>query len=174
MRISELADLDWRAIDFKRNVIELKDERRNKNSRQKRIPTTKGGKSRILPIHEHLLRLLKAKAANATSSKVFRAAKGGNLRANNVRQLLVDRVIVPLSVSFPSLVDEVGLKDARLHSFRHFFCSECAARGVPEQVVKSWLGHQSSAMVRRYFHLHDEESQRQIRKLDFLDETAVS
>jgi integrase len=45
-----------------------------------------------------------------------------------------------------------------------------STRGVPEQVVMAWLGHADSKMVRHYYHLHDDEAQRQMRRLQFLDE----
>jgi integrase len=56
----------------------------------------------------------------------------------------------------------------RLHSFRHYFCSRYANSGVPEQVVMAWLGHADSKMVRHYYHLHDDEAQRQMKRLQFL------
>jgi hypothetical protein len=34
----------------------------------------------------------------------------------------------------------------------------CGNNGVPEQMLMSWLGHQSSRMIRRYYHAHDEAS----------------
>jgi integrase len=39
---------------------------------------------------------------------------------------------------------------------------------VPEQVVMTWLGHRDSQMVRHYYHLHDDEAQRQMKRLNFL------
>jgi hypothetical protein len=39
---------------------------------------------------------------------------------------------------------------------------------VPEQVVMAWLGHHDSARVKHYYHLHDDEAQRQMRRLNFL------
>jgi integrase len=73
-----------------------------------------------------------------------------------------------LADEFPTPDGEVGFVHGRLHSFRHFFCSTCANRGVPEQVVMSWLGHQQSAVLRVYYHLHHRESKLQMRKLDFI------
>jgi hypothetical protein len=55
-----------------------------------------------------------------------------------------------------------------------FFCSTCANSGVPEQVVMKWLGHQSSNMLRHYYHLHDEEGQRQVQKLNFMGKPAAA
>ena len=113
----------------------------------------------MFPIQEQLRRLLVEKSSKGQEGNVFRAPKGGPLLANNVRQALIEKVIVPLSAKFPSSENEIGLKDGRLHSFRHFFCTECANSGVPEQVIMRWLRHQSSTMIRRYYHLHDEEAQ---------------
>lgn len=167
MRISELASLNWVNVDLNKNVIALKDERRSRIALRRKARTTKNSKGRSFPIHPDLRRLLDRKADRGTQGNVFSAQKGGKLLARNVLQALIDHVIEPLSDQFPSPEEEIGFKDGRLHSFRHFFCSECANSNIPEQVVKQWLGHQSSAMVRRYYHLKDDESQRQIKKLDF-------
>ncbi|MBC8115475.1 MAG: tyrosine-type recombinase/integrase [Candidatus Saccharimonas sp.] len=67
--------------------------------------------------------------------------------------------------SFPTKDGAVtGFIDGRLHSFRHYFCSICADSGVPEQTLMTWLGHRSSKMIRRYYHLHDEASQQAMKK----------
>jgi integrase len=39
------------------------------------------------------------------------------------------------------------------HTFRHSFCSNCAASGVDQRVINAWVGHLSEPMVRRYRHL---------------------
>ena len=31
-----------------------------------------------------------------------------------------------------------------------------------------WLGHRDSAMVRHYYHLHDDEAQRQMQRINFV------
>ncbi len=36
-----------------------------------------------------------------------------------------------------------------------------------------WLGHRESATARHYYHLHHEETQRQMKRLDFLGEAGV-
>jgi integrase len=40
-----------------------------------------------------------------------------------------------------------------------------ANNNVPEQTLKQWLGHRDSQMIRHYYHLHDEESKRQMDKI---------
>jgi len=62
--------------------------------------------------------------------------------------------------------------DGRLHSFRHAFVSTCANTDVPERIVMEWLGHKHSDMVRHYYYVHDEESRRQMDRLDPLGNKA--
>jgi hypothetical protein len=38
----------------------------------------------------------------------------------------------------------------------------------------NWLGHRNSKMVNRYYHLHDEEAQRQMSKIDFAASAAAT
>ena len=90
------------------------------------------------------------------------------MKPDTVRRILIREVIEPLTERFPSPTDEKGFRDARLHSFRHYFCSTCANSGVPERMVMEWLGHVDSEMVRHYYHLHDEEARRRMADLDFL------
>ena len=35
-------------------------------------------------------------------------------------------------------------------------------------LARNWLGHRESKMARHYYHLHDEEAQRQMQRLNFL------
>ena len=78
------------------------------------------------------------------------------------------QVLTPLAKKFPAIDGGQSFVDGRLHSFRHYFVSRCAAGGVRERVVMEWVGFADSAMVRHYFHLHDEESQRQMNGLNLL------
>jgi integrase len=45
---------------------------------------------------------------------------------------------------------------------------------VPEQVVMRWLGHQDSLMVRHYYHLHDDEAQRQMQRVNFVGDSTAT
>jgi integrase len=49
------------------------------------------------------------------------------------------------------------------HVFRHSFCSNCAAKGIDQRIINSWVGHQTEEMVRRYRHLIPNQEQSAIR-----------
>ncbi len=173
MRISELASLKWTDIDLHANMVMLKDESHSRRVTSGHPRTTKSRRDRAFPIHKDLRALLEAKHTVGKGGPIFTGPHGGVLRPDALRQALVKRVLLPLADRFPS-TDEVGFKDGRLHSCRHYFCSMCANNGVPEQVVMRWLGHQASAMVRHYYHLYDDEAQRQMQKLTFFGGTDAS
>jgi integrase len=174
LRISELASLRRTDIDLDRNVITLTDEGTQAKRRKGRtVRQTKSGRSRSFPIHADLLPVLASKPVTS-DGLIFHGPLGGRLKPDTVRQILIREVLTPLKSRFPGPRDQAGFNDGRLHSFRHFFCSTCANGGVPEQVVKEWLGHRDSVMVRHYYHLHDEEAQRQMSRLRFLEESGGS
>ena len=79
--------------------------------------------------------------------------------------MFIRDVLKPLSERFPTPEGEIGFKDGRLHSFRHFFCSLCANNNVPQQMVMRWLGRQDSKLVAHYNHQHDDEAKRQMQKI---------
>jgi integrase len=86
-----------------------------------------------------------------------------------VRNILTREVIQPLSSRFPRREGLKSFADGRLHSFRHYFASMCANQGTAERIAMEWLGHADSEMVRHYYHLHDDESRKQMAKLVLLD-----
>jgi integrase len=136
--------------------------RRSKKDRRE----TKSSRGRLLPIHPDLGEAL-GYLKKHSDGLIFHGPLGGRLKPDKVRTTLIGEVLEPLKKRFPSPEDS-GFASGRLHSFRHYFCSSCAASGVPERVVMQWLGHKDSKMVRHYFHLHDQEAQRQMRRMNFL------
>jgi integrase len=164
LRISELAALRWDDLDTKNEVLHLKDEstRAGQAGRTEDVRTTKGKRSRSLPIAPELRTVLESRTREPGRA-VFRGPKGGRLKPDTVRNIFVREVLTPLAAT-PGL--STGFADGRLHSFRHYFCSMSANRGVPQRTLMRWLGHRESDMVEHYYHLHDDESRRQMMKLD--------
>lgn len=168
MRISELAGLRWSDIDLNAGVIRVADER---SSRRKQMAgtarTTKGKRSRSIPIHP-CLRALFVSMVRSDDGFVFHAARGGRLRPNNVLHQFVDDVINVLKGQFPTPEGEIGFEHGRIHSFRHFFCSQAFLGGASEGEVREWMGHADSKIVEHYGHLRAEEARRKMNQIDFL------
>lgn len=172
LRIAETASLRWSDIDFEKSRLTLTDETGRSASSNRQRRELKSGRSRSFPLHPDLHNVLKN--MKQSDAYVFHGPRGGRLKPDTVRRLLIKHVIDPLAQKFPSPDGEQGFKDGRLHSFRHYFCSTCANNNVPERMVMDWLGHADSEMLRRYYHLHDEESRSQMNSLDFLGGPSLS
>ncbi len=165
LRISELISLRWTDIDLDAERLLLTDETAHPdhNGQGREL---KSGRSRSFPIHPALRSVLES--VPRSGRFIFYGPRGGRLKADTVRRALVRDVLAPLAARFPSPDGGKGFRDGRLHSFRHYFCSTCANSRVPEQMLMDWVGHADSEMVRNYYHLHDQESRRQMEGLDFL------
>jgi len=174
LRIGEAINLRWNDIRFANDTIHLVDEStssRRKSDRELR--TTKGGRDRCFPLNPELRPVLEA-MHHAADGFVFHGPLSGRLKADTVRNILIRNVLKPLSKKFPTQSGEIGFQDGRLHSFRHFFCSLCANKNVPQQTVMRWLGHQDSKLVAHYYHLHDDEAQRQMQKIQLTGRAIAS
>lgn len=166
LRIPELASLTWADIDFDRSMLKLTDETGMKSRGEGDKRKLKSGRSRSLPIHAELLGVLQRLPKQGTL--VFRGPRGGRIKPDTIRNILIRDVIAPLKARFPSQAGAKGFEDGRLHSFRHYFASMCANQGTAERIAMEWLGHADSEMVRHYYHLHDDESRQQMAKLVLL------
>jgi integrase len=169
LRIGELAGLRWSDLDLNSNVICVPDERSSRHKQEAGTArTTKGRRSRSVPIHPRLKTLLLI-LERKSHGRVFHAPLGGVLRPDNVRHLFVRDVIGALKSIFPTPKGEIGFEHGRPHSFRHFFCSQAFLGSASEGEIKEWLGHADSRMVEHYRHLRNEDAQRKMRQIDFLD-----
>jgi integrase len=54
----------------------------------------------------------------------------------------------------------------RLHDFRHSCVTDLAASGVPSRIAMRIMGWSSAAMMRRYEHLQDEETVREMARVE--------
>ncbi|TWU39889.1 Tyrosine recombinase XerC [Novipirellula aureliae] len=164
LRISELASLKWSDIRFSDRTLTIADESGFSGQRANDRRTTKSSRSRHIPLRTELQVLLQS--LPQTDTYVFRGPRGGRLKPDTVRNILVREVIEKLSPRFPKkFAGQRSFEDGRLHSLRHYFCSVCANTAIPERIVMEWLGHADSEMVRHYYHLSDEESRRKMDQL---------
>jgi site-specific recombinase XerD len=156
----------WSDIDLANERLTLTDEtgRSRRGNHQRR--ELKSGQSRSFPLHPDFLEVLRQ--LNQVDRYVFHGPRGGRLKPDTARRVLQREVIEPLADRFPAPEGAKGFSSGRLHSFRHAFCSTCANSGVPERMVMAWLGHHDSEMIRTYYHLHDQQSRREMSRLDFL------
>ena len=166
LRIAELASLRWADLNLETARLTLTDETGRSPVEGRKRRELKSGRSRSFPIHPDLLSVLEEMPR--IDAYVFHGPRGGRLKPDTVRRILIREVLEPLTERFPTPSDEKGFRDGRLHSFRHYFCSTCANSRVPERMVMDWLGHVDSEMVRIYYHLHDREARQQMAGLDFL------
>ncbi len=156
----------WSDVDFVTGRLTLTDETGRHTDEDLPRREIKGRRSRSFPLHPDLLKVLQNRPHQGPY--VFYGPRGGRLKPDTVRRAFVRDVIEPLHDQFPAPQGQKSFQDGRLHSFRHAFCSQCANDNVPERVLMDWLGHQDSAMIRHYYHLHDQESQRRMSRMNFL------
>src|SRR5207245_1975003 len=52
-----------------------------------------------------------------------------------------------------------------LHTFRHAFISRALTAGIPEAVVREWVGHVDRDILRLYTHIASATSQAAMRRL---------
>lgn len=172
LRISELAGL--RSSDVVGNFVHLTDETNRGRVQGETRRETKNSRSRSFPVSDELKPVLD-QLPSSRDGLLFHGPRGGRIKPDTVRNILIREVLEPLARKFPSPAGVPGFKDGRLHSFRHYFCSQCATSGgVSELSVMKWLGHQASAMVKHYFHLHDQQALEQMARVKFVPDTGVA
>ena len=140
-RAGEGKFLTWSDIDFKRGeiLIRPKDDWKPKTGDQRRVPLT-----------PRLAALLQSQPRHGRW--VFRAAPT-NLHPDVGRQISERRALLALK----RVLKRLKLK-GHLHTFRHTFISQALSAGVPEAVVRSWVGHVDPDVLRLYTHISDEVS----------------
>lgn len=171
LRIGEAVDLRSSDVDLHTGVITLPDNRHSGRPRRKgkQLRTTKGRRTRRIPIHPRLHPVLQAMDRHR-DGRVFHGPRGGQLKPDTVRNALVDRVIGALSDRFPTAEGEIGFADGRLHSLRHYFVSQAFLSGASEGEIREWVGHADSRIVERYRHLRMADAQRKMEQLNLVDD----
>jgi integrase len=148
MRFGELAHLDWDDVDFSRNVIHVrpKDGRQSKTGDQRAVPMTVRGRGLVegLPRHSRWV----------VTSLASRLYPRGDHQVSERRLLL----------NLKRVLTRLGFR-GHLHTFRHAFVSTALSKGIPEAVVRAWVGHVDRDTIRLYTHIGSETSQSAMRQL---------
>jgi len=147
-RVGEAKWLRWDDVDFARQLIHI---------RPKDGWKPKSGDERVVPMNERLNNLLQAMPQNG--GWVF-SARVSRLHPQAGRQISERRLLQYLK----RILKRLGL-EGHLHTFRHSFISFAACEGVPERVLRKWIGHVDREILDWYFHLADRESQEAMRRL---------
>jgi site-specific recombinase XerD len=144
MRMGELCALEWSDIDLERKTILVQN---------KEGFLTKNSRNRIVPLSEVAVSLLRGRAIQPTSSRVFQR-KGEKLTKNYVSKV------------FKYYVRKAKLNDRlHFHSLRHSAGSLMVQAGVPIYAVQRILGHVSIATTQIYAHLQTENLHSEVNKI---------
>lgn len=146
IRLGELIHLTWKDILWDRHFISI---------RAKEGWEPKNHKPRLIPMHVRVEKVLnnlpRCHTWVFTARESSKYPSGDHkINGNHLREKL------------KRILKKLELKGC-LHSFRHCFASYCANKGVPPMQLLSWLGHSSLGMVKKYYHLGEDESLRSMR-----------
>ncbi|MDP3638494.1 MAG: site-specific integrase [Azonexus sp.] len=127
----------------KREVLDAQWQDFNLLLRQWRIPVTKAGKPRYVPLSDGVLQLLAAVPHNDDCPWVFPNPK-------------TRRPYVSFFCSWDTARAKAGLTDVRIHDLRHSFASFLVNAGRSLYEVQKILGHTQVKTTQRYAHLSQE------------------
>jgi integrase len=129
-RKREVLDARWEDIDWQRRLW--------------KIPKTKAGKARYVPLSAAALELLESrKRPSGRSGFIFPNPK-------------TDKPFQSIFYSWDTARKQAGLDDLRMHDLRHSFASFLINGGRSLYEVQQLLGHSTSQMTQRYAHLAHE------------------
>jgi len=137
MRKGEILSLKWHDLDFKNNIIYIRQ--------------SKSGEKREVPMNPLVRRTLIAVRKHPDSPYVFCNASGENYA--NVRK------------SFFTACKKSDILKFRFHDLRHTFASHLVMGGVDLNTVRELLGHKSLEMTLRYSHLSPDHKHRAVANL---------
>ena len=123
----------------KREVLDARWEDFDLERRQWRIPTTKSGRPRHVPLSDGVLQLLTS-LPHREKGWIFANPKTG-------------KPFVSVFISWNTARKLAGLADVRMHDLRHSFASFLVNAGRTLYEVQKILGHTQVKTTQRYAHL---------------------
>lgn len=117
--------------------------------------TKTAGAARTVPANPDALEALQRRAQATPGGPLFQVTRG-TLKSQKTAW----------SRALKAACRAAGVAHASTNDLRRTFASWCFQNGVPEALAIKWLGHTSSAMVRRvYAHASSEQHAREVAKL---------
>jgi len=129
LRLSEIADLTWKTVDLDRGTM---------------VVRGKGGRDRMLPIHERI-----ASDLGSTPEERQRGAVCGHADGRPLSYKTIPH-------TFDRWLKEEGL-DISAHQLRHTFATQLLWAGRDIRTIQRLLGHASLATTERYLSVEMEQ-----------------
>lgn len=148
IRVGELRWLTWDDVDFDRNVVHI---------RPKDAWKPKTGDQRAIPMSPKLKKLLQE--LSRCGRWVLTAPPSAKHPEEGAQ--ISDRGLLK---SLKCVLKRLGLK-GKIHSFRHSFISHALTSGVPEAVLRVWVGHVDHDVMKLYTHIANTDSQSAMQRL---------
>jgi integrase len=147
-RVGEIKFLTWDDIDYANSLIHIrpKDDWQPKTGDQRAVPMSPLARAALenLPRHGRWVVTTKASARYPKPD----------------RQISERRLLLYLK----RVLKRFGLQ-GHLHTFRHSFISNALMAGIPEAIVRQWVGHVDREVMKLYTHIADEASQAAMQRL---------
>ncbi len=143
-RRSELIRSQAEDIDFKAKVITIRERKRERGHHG----------TRSVPMSPLLAKSLKKWLAGRTGGPTFQWKPDTALARDEAHR----------HFEF-TLADSQWAKLKGWHVLRHSFASNCAARGLDQRIIDSWMGHHTEAMRKRYAHSFPDKHQAAIQSV---------
>ena len=157
MRKGELLGLQWKDIDYNKNVINVKRQltRTDKGLIFKKVKTKSG--NRTIPITDDVIRYLKSHKIRQSEQKLALGEGYNNkdlIACNGIGNGLDGR---NLNREFKKIIEDAGLPSIRFHDLRHTFATTYLQNGGNIKTLQQILGHSSiTVTIDTYSHVTDE------------------
>jgi integrase len=157
LRLGELLDLRWRAVNFAGSSIYVESSFVRDAS-----DSPKSGAARTVPMAREVATALAAHAergpVRSEQDLVFCGTRGGHVDANKLRR------------RYYEALERAGVKRVRIHDLRHTFGTVCAAKGIPQTTIKEWMGHADLSTTEIYTAFYPQDTDAAKISAAFADE----
>ncbi len=140
-RRSELMRSRIEDIDLKKRIVVFRERKRQRNEHT----------TRSVPLSAFLAKTMAAWLKGHPGGETFYVEKSGVVQPVDKRDAHTHLVY--------SLAASKWEHVRGWHVLRHSFASNCAARGIDQRVIDSWLGHHTEEMRKRYRHHFPDQQQ---------------